>query len=99
MSGFSVCFDMGTVEFPCPEPQCRDGVTGDSYCSKCDAQGVLIEYVKTWFDNLAIAAALCASFDCGSVYASRCMSRIPFRREPWEPNVEGRPAPVWPTRA
>lgn len=44
-------------------------------------------------NNIAIAAALCASFDCGSVYASRQMSRVPFRRDPWEPGC-GNPAPV-----
>ncbi len=56
MSDFAVCFEIGTAEFKCP--RCTDGAVGDMYCSHCDGNGVLIEYVKTWFDNLAIAAAL-----------------------------------------
>lgn len=87
MSDFAICFEMGTVEFSCTNRQCRNGVVGDSYCSYCDGQGVLIEYVKTWFDNLAIASGLCMTHEDGY------NQRDEWGR-PWEPGC-GRNAPGW----
>lgn len=93
MSDFAICFEMGTVEFKCTNTWCNAGTDGDMYCSHCDGQGVLIEYVKTWFDNLAMGAALCLSYSLnrqqrGPVrYGSR-----QFYDKPWRPSC-GRAAP------